>query len=334
GWDAPFDVVSETSPRVKLARRIARNVRRLVDAGTARYGDVLVLVRQRGELFEAIIRALKNQRIDVAGADRLMLTEHIAVMDLMALAVARLLPDDDLALATVLRSPLFGFSDDDLFEIAWGRGRSSLRAALIGKAAEKPLFAATAGRLDELAQAARRDTPFSFYALLLGEGGARRDFLSRLGFEANDAIDEFLNVAFDYERRETPSLQGFLTWLRDARAEVKRDMEIRRDEVRVMTVHGAKGLEAPVVILADTITPPVIKPPRLLHLAAGATIWAGRKADDVEKIAAARTLANSETEHEYRRLLYVAMTRAADLLIVCGADGVNQRPKTCWYNLV
>ncbi len=335
GWDAPFDVISETSPRVKLARRIARNVRRLVDAGTARYGDVLVLVRQRGELFEAIIRALKNQRIDVAGADRLMLTGHIAVMDLMALADALLLPDDDLALATVLRSPLFGFSDEDLFEIAWGRGRSSLRAALIGKAAEKPLFAATAGRLDELAQAARRETPFSFYALLLGEGGARRHFLLRLGFEANDAIDEFLNVAFDYERRETPSLQGFLTWLRDARAEVKRDMEIRRDEVRVMTVHGAKGLEAPVVILADTITPPVIKPPRLLHLAAaGATIWAGRKADDVEKIAAARTLANSETEHEYRRLLYVAMTRAADLLIVCGADGVNQRPKTCWYNLV
>ena len=208
GWDAPFDVVSETSPRVKLARRIARTVRRLVDEGTARYGDVLVLVRQRGELFEAIIRALKNQQIDVAGADRLMLTGHIAVMDLTALADALLLPDDDLALATVLRSPLFGFSDDDLFEIAWGRGRSSLRAALIGKAAEKPLFAATAARLDELAQAARRETPFSFYALLLGEGGARRHFLSRLGFEANDAIDEFLNVAFDYERRENSVAAG------------------------------------------------------------------------------------------------------------------------------
>jgi len=334
GWDAPFDTVSETSPRVKLARRIARTVRRLVDKGAASYGDVLVLVRQRGELFEAIIRALKNQRIDVAGADRLMLTEHIAVMDMMALADALLLPEDDLALATVLRSPLFDVSDDDLFEIAWDRGRLPLRAALIKKAAEKPRFAEAAVRLDELAQAARRETPFGFYALLLGEGGARRRFLSRLGPEANDAIDEFLNVAFDYERRETPSLQGFLTWLRDARAEVKRDMEIRRDEVRVMTVHGAKGLEASMVILADTITPPVIKPPRLLQLAEGATIWAGRKADDVDKVAEARTLANTETEHEYRRLLYVAMTRAADRLIICGADGVNQRPKTCWYNLV
>src|SRR5580698_5006773 len=133
GWDAPFDTVSETSPRVRLARRIARTVRKTVDDGAARYGDVLILVRQRGELFEAIIRALKNQNVEVAGADRLMLTEHIAVMDLMALADALLLPQDDLALATVLRSPLFGFEDDDLFAIAFSRGRSPLRRALLRK---------------------------------------------------------------------------------------------------------------------------------------------------------------------------------------------------------
>ena len=106
---------------------------------------------------------------------------------------------------------------------------------------------------------------------MLGAGGGRRRFLGRLGAEANDALDEFLNLALDYERRETPSLQGFLAWLREARAEVKRDMEIARDEVRVMTVHGAKGLEAPIVILADTMTPPAgPRPPRLLKLAGGA----------------------------------------------------------------
>ena len=144
----------------------------------------------------------------------------------------------------------------------------------------------------------------------------------------------FSIVAFDYERRETPSLQGFLTWLRDARAEVKRDMEIRRDEVRVMTVHGAKGLEAPVVILADTITPPGREPPRLLQLADGAVIWAAARPTTLPDVAAARTAALAEAEHEYRRLLYVAMTRAADRLIVGGADGVNRRPPGCWYNLV
>ena len=343
GWDAPFDTVSETSPRVRLAQRIARTVRQYIaerlpvgiEGRAARYGDVLVLVRQRGPLFEAIIRALKNEGVEVAGADRLMLTEHIAVMDLMALADALLLREDDLALAAALRSPLFGFTDDDLFAIAWNCGRSSLRHALAGKAAEQEKFNAAAARLDALAQAARHETPFGFYAQILSAGGGRHCFLARLGAEANDALDEFLNLALEYERRETPSLQGFVAWLRAARAEVKRDMEIARDEVRVMTVHGAKGLEAPIVILADTMTSPAgPRPPRLLKLADGAMIWVGRKDDDVAPVAAARRAALTEAEHEYRRLLYVAMTRAADRLIVCGADGERRRPAGCWYDLV
>ena len=343
GWDAPFDQVSETSPRVRLARRIARTVRRLVEArepvgreGRAlRYGDILVLVRQRGELFEAIIRALKNENVDVAGADRLMLTEHIAVMDLIALADALLLPEDDLALATVLRSPLFGFSDDDLFALAWDRGPLPLRAVLSRRAGQTPLFAEAAALLGKLAGWARRETPFDFYAQVLGAGGARRRFLARLGPEANDALDEFLNLALEYERRETPSLQGFLAWLRQARAEVKRDMEIARDEVRVMTVHGAKGLEAPLVVLADTMTSPTgPRQPRLVTLSGGAVVWAGKKADDSSAMASARQAALAAARDEYRRLLYVAMTRAADRLIICGADGERKRPDGCWYDLV
>jgi ATP-dependent helicase/nuclease subunit A len=341
GWDAPFDTVSEVSPRVQLARRIARTVRRLIDAREpvgldrrpARYGDVLVLVRQRGSLFEAIIRALKNEHVEVAGADRLVLTEHIAVMDLMALADALLLPHDDLALASVLRSPLFGFSDQELFDIAADRGRKTLRAALAEHSGGK--FIEASARLEALAFAARRQTPFVFFAHVLGADGGRRRFLARLGLEANDALDEFLNLALEYERHEAPSLQGFLAWLREARAEVKRDMEIKRDEVRVMTVHGAKGLEAPIVILADTITPPAgPRPPRLLKLADGPLIWVGRKADDVPPVQAARQLAQREAEDEYRRLLYVAMTRAADRLVICGAEGVRGRPQGCWYDLV
>ena len=343
GWDAPFDQVSETSPRVRLARRIARTVRRLVEAGEPagtdrrplRYGDVLVLVRQRGELFEAVIRALKNENVEVAGADRLMLTEHIAVMDLMVLADALLLPEDDLALATVLRSPLFGFSDEDLFALAWDRGRLPLHGALSRRAGERPLFTEAAALIGKLAELAKRETPFDFYAQVLGAGGGRRRFLARLGPEANDALDEFLNLALEYEKRETPSLQGFLAWLRQARAEVKRDMEIARDEVRVMTVHGAKGLEAPLVILADTMTPPAgPRQPRLLKLSGQAVVWAGKKADDSSALADARQGALAEARDEYRRLLYVAMTRAADRLIICGADGERKRPDGCWYDLI
>jgi ATP-dependent helicase/nuclease subunit A len=335
GWDAPFDEVSETSPQVKLARRIARHVRLWQRLGR-RPGDVLILVRRRGALFEAIIRALKSEGVAVAGADRLVLTEHIAVMDLIALGDALLLPDDDLALATVLKSPLFGLSEDELFTLAYDR-RSSVRSVL---RTQRPDIST---RFDALAAAARSMTPFAFYAELLGAGGGRKAILARLGHEATDALDEFLNLALEYERNETPSLQGFLAWLRAARSEVKRDMEMARDEVRVMTVHGAKGLEAPIVILAESTTPPQgWHPPRLLGLepvnAAPGTprriVWAGPKANDIPPMAAARETELSEARNEYRRLLYVAMTRAIERLIVCGTDGERKRPEGCWYDLV
>ena len=334
-WDAPFDIQNVSSATAKLARRIAGSV-----AAWRRQGrlakDVLILVRRRGALFESIIRALKNEGIPVAGADRLVLTEHIAVMDLMVLADALLLPEDDLALATALKSPLFGLDDDDLFKLAWDR-KGSLRSAL---RAQRPDLAA---RLDAMNEKARALTPFAFYADLLGAGGGRKRILGRLGHEANDALDELLNLALDYERAETPSLQGFVAWMRAARAEVKRDMEMSRDEVRVMTVHGAKGLEAPIVILADTTTPPQgWHPPKLLSLAPDKAapdtparlIWAGAKANDVGPMGAAREVALGEARDEYRRLLYVAMTRAIERLVVCGVEGKNKPPEGCWYELV
>ena len=204
-----------------------------------------------------------------------------------------------------------------------------------------PRFAEAADRLDRLARWARHETPFAFYARVLGADGGRQRFLARLGHEADDALDEFLNLALDYERRETPSLQGFVAWLRAAETEVKRDMEITRDEVRVMTVHGAKGLEAPIVILADSITPPsgpAQRQDRLFNLAPGKPgapiVWAGKKMNDVTQLSAARERMRREAEDEYRRLLYVAMTRAIDRLIVCGAEGERKRPDGCWWNLV
>src|SRR5262245_887163 len=353
GWDAPFDTPSESDPVVGLARRIADKIRRwqvngecVADLVTGRLrplrpGDILILVRQRGALFEAAIRALKGAGIAVAGADRLMLTEHIAVMDLMALADAVLLPSDDLALATVLRSPLFGLTDDDLFGLAWKR-RGTLRDELVRQAKTNLLYADANARLERFAESARQQSPFAFYAGVLGAGGGRGHMLRRLGLEAADALDEFLNLALDHESRETPSLQGFMAWLRATPTQIKRDMEMARDEVRVMTVHGAKGLEAPVVILADTTTNPAgPKPPRLLTMAADGPpgtpdriVWAGPRDADVLPMAAARQQTVTAAENEYRRLLYVAMTRAADRLIVCGATGQRRRPDGCWYDLV
>ena len=236
----------------------------------------------------------------------------------------------------MLKSPLFGLAEQQLFDLAWGAG--SLRTAMRHKAETDPQLADISAELDRLAGAARRETPFSFYA---GVDGGRRKFLARLGSEAADALDELLNLALDYERRETPSLQGFVAWMRTAQTEVKRDMEIGRDEVRVMTVHGAKGLEAPTVILADTTTRPAgPRDPRLLAAARMAPgtpdrlIWARGQTEDVAPMREARERARAAAQDEYRRLLYVAMTRAAERLIICGTEGQQKRPDGCWYDLV
>ena len=354
GWRAPFDGVSATSPEVKLAKRIQAEIRRLVESGTMtghagdrrplRYGDMLVLVRRRGNAFDAVIQSLKHAGIPVAGADRLKLTEHIAIIDLMNLTDALLLPQDDLALAVALKSPLFGLSDDDLFTLAWQR-KGSLRSALHDHAATRGKFADALSRLERCERRFATETPFAFYAWLLGGDGGRARILKRLGHEANDALDEFLQLALSYERKAPASPQGFMAWLRTADLEVKRDMEISRDEVRVMTVHGAKGLEASVVFLVDTTSSPAdTQRPKLVHLPKGDTashtsgivVWAGRKADDSVAVAAARAAMLGEIEDEYRRLLYVAMTRAADRLVVggCMPGNMNSVRKFSWYDLI
>jgi ATP-dependent helicase/nuclease subunit A len=354
GWRAPFDGVSATSPEVKLAKRIQAEVKRLVESCTMtghagdrrplRYGDMLVLVRRRGNAFDAVIQALKHAGIPVAGADRLKLTEHIAIIDLMNLADALLLPQDDLALAVALKSPLFGLTEHDLFELAWQR-KGSLRSALSQHAAADGKFSDALKRLEQCERRFRTETPFAFYAWLLGGDGGRKRILRRLGHEANDALDEFLELALGYERKAPASLQGFMAWLRAADTEVKRDMEISRDEVRVMTVHGAKGLEAAVVFLVDTTSSPAdTQRPKLVHLPRGnaaphlpgVVVWAGKKADDPTAVAAARAAMLAETEDEYRRLLYVAMTRAADRLIVggCLPGNMNSVRKFSWYDLI
>jgi ATP-dependent helicase/nuclease subunit A len=354
GWRAPFDGLSQTSPEVKLARRIQAEIKRLVESGTMtghagdrrplRYGDMLVLVRRRGNAFDAVIQALKHASVPVAGADRLKLTEHIAIIDLMNLADALLLPQDDLALAVALKSPLFGLGDDDLFTLAWQR-KGSLRGALSQHAATDGKFGEALDRLEKCERRFVTDTPFAFYAWLLGGDGGRTRILKRLGHEANDALDEFLELALGYERKAPASLQGFVAWLRTADLEVKRDMEISRNEVRVMTVHGAKGLESPVVFMVDTTSSPSdTQRPKLIHLprgnaaphAPGVVVWAGKKADDSADVAAARAAMLGETEDEYRRLLYVAMTRAADRLIVggCMPGNMNTIRKFSWYDLI
>ena len=344
-------------PRARLARLIAwtiwhwtRDPAGADDPGSwlasrerrLRPEDFLVLVRRRNEFVEELVRELKQLEVPVAGVDRMVLTDQLAVMDLIALGRCLLLPEDDLTLATVLKGPIVGLDEDRLFDLAHDRA-GTLWAALRDRAGGDPALAAAHRLLAGLQARADFVRPFELYAEVLGPGRGRERLLARLGPDANDPIEEFLNLALLYEREQVPSLEGFLHWLEAGAQEVKRDLEDGQDVVRVMTVHGAKGLQAPVVFLPDTLQVP--QDTRGLLWPEGRPeggradkdtllLWPLRKGYDGPVAAAARAAARRAQEQEYRRLLYVAMTRAEDRLYVCGWNSRRGAPAGCWYKLI
>ena len=343
-WDAPLDQVSAESPPALLARRIADHIAGWLDHGEVlesarrpvRPGDIMILLRQRAPFAEEMVRCLKERRIPVAGADRMVLTDQLAVMDLAALGHFALLPDDDLNLAVVLKGPAFGFDDDALYGLAHGRP-GSLWRALGERRAGNPLLEAVWVRLTALLDKADFTPPFEFFAEALGRDGERRRILGRLGPEAGDPLDEFLSLALDYERQHVPSLQGFLHWLAAGKTQVKRDLEHGRGEVRVMTVHGAKGLQSNIVFLPDTCTVPDARRGAGLLWGGDAepfVLWPTHRDAETELCADLRARVRQRGEKEYRRLLYVAMTRARDRLYVCGWEGRWGRDAGCWYDMV
>lgn len=343
-WDAPLDYMTETAPAAKLARRIATTIRDWIDSGemlvskgrAIRPGDILILVRRRNAFVSEMVRHLKELDVPVAGADRMILTEQIAVMDLLAVGAFVLMPEDDLTLATVLKCPLVGLSEDDLFTLAWKR-EGSLWRALCAHEGEASRFGAAHAWLAALLKRADFERPYEFFAHLLAGEGGRHKLLARLGPDAGDPIDEFLALALEFERAHAPSLQGFLHWVERGAAEIKRDMEQGRDEVRVMTVHGAKGLEAEIVFMPDTCaTPGGRHDPALLALPTEPKLllWPPRRNEEDAISARAREAHRLTQADEYRRLLYVAMTRARDRLYICGYRGKTEPAADCWYNLV
>ena len=344
-WTAPVDEPERRAPPVVVARRVAQAIKCWTAEGdewgrVRRAGDILVLVRKRGPAFAAVIRALKEAGVPVAGADRLDIGEHIAVRDLAAAGRAALLPDDDLTLAAALKSPLVGLTDEDLIRIAAGRADHESLAAALERHADAANAAARMGRdaLQSWRSLARRHGPFGFYATLLGPMSGRSRLVAQLGNEAGDAIDAFLCLAHGAERTETPSLATFLTRFESASHEVKRDLDTARDEVRVMTVHGAKGLEAPIVILIDGCEVHGPQPCLIPVDAAGAgtlPVWSPGKTYDCAALAAAREAVRTRAREEHNRLLYVAMTRARDRLVIAPyLTACKDSPEGAWCEMI
>lgn len=351
-WTAPFDATPEGAPSAILARRIAETIGNLVgremiiEHGRQRLieaGDVLVLVRKRDAFVNALTRALKRRGdIPVAGADRLVLSSHIAVQDLLALGRFLLLPEDDLSLAALLKSPLFDFSEDDVFAIAALRDENeSVWSHLQKFAADgNERMAAAVERLRGFMALSRSSSVHDFYARVLGRYGGRRQFLARLGTEVSDILDEFLSFALAHETAGLPGLQSFVSTLEIEAPVIKREQDKGRNEVRIMTVHASKGLEAPIVFLVDGGSKSFIHThlPKL-RLVEGAAeeiaipVWV-----PVSVLGNSLTQANtarlqSLAEDEYRRLLYVGMTRAADRLIICGYRGQRENADT-WHAMI
>ena len=351
---AAFDPLSERSvrsPVKRLSEKIAERIQRFLDDGEQlvsqgrpiRPRDIIILVRKRQPFAPEMVRALKSRGIPVAGADRLVLTEQIVIQDLLALGEFLVLPEDDLSLAAVLKSPLFDLDDDDLLSFAPER-KGSLWSALMA--------ASTAGniRLQAASEALKRWRalsdflpPYEFFATLLDRDGCRQKFLGRLGIDAADPLDEFINLAMSYDDQEPASLQGFLSWMRDGVRTIKRDMEQGRDEVRVMTVHGAKGLEAPIVFLPDTCSAPGASPATpLVDLAGDETFgggapvhaWSIKGAGQLQPVAAGRAARTEREIEENNRLLYVALTRARDRIYVTGFEGKRPPQPGCWYDTI
>jgi ATP-dependent helicase/nuclease subunit A len=346
-WVISTDYEDEHDPQAELAQQIAQKIKGWLVRGEVlpgfdrpiTPGDIMILLRRRGRFADLMVRALKTNDVPVTGVDRMRLVSQLPVMDLLALVRFVLLPEDDLNLATLLRGPLLGLSEDQLMGLAIGRSGTlwqSLKSSAFTDARDY-----LAGRLN----AADFSTPFAFLSHILNAPcpanptSGRMALWGRLGPEALDPIEELLNAAQNFGQRRSPSLQNFLHWLTQADAEIKRELDRgggpEGGQVRIMTVHASKGLEAPIVFLPDTASVPrATDLPKFQWGLDDIPLFLARRPD----FGMARRLWQSARDRqleEYRRLYYVALTRAANRLYICGWQGAKSDSDTSssWYNL-
>ena len=339
-WHASELVPGAVSATNRLARKLALRVKQMVGPPNAeqiaagdeirpvRCGDILILVRRRNDLFRSIIIELKAAGLPVAGTDRMVLSESLAVSDIRALLSFIATPSDDLSLATALRSPLFRMTEEELFSIAYGRGRVSLWRSLM---ASKERFPGIVSTIRDLMEQANRLRPYELIEHLLTVNKGRDFLIARLGKESAEPLDAFLHLAMEYDDEESSSLTGFLEWS-SADYEVKRQLDQAGDEIRVMTVHGAKGLESPIVILPDTADR------KFRHNADGLLmgeddfpLWNTAKADRPRRLEEAELRRQQDEANEQLRLLYVALTRAESWLIVAAAGSAGE---DSWHGMI
>ncbi|MGB3627068.1 MAG: UvrD-helicase domain-containing protein, partial [Henriciella sp.] len=351
-WDAPLDHISEGSPKNTLAKKVAGEIRAMIDRkdpvwqGKAQRPvspeDILILVRKRGPLFEALIKALKAEKLPVAGADRLVLLDHIGVQDCLNLIRFALFPGDDLTLAEILRGPFCGLVDDDndLFTLAHDRRRGETLWDRLSTSVDPRILPARHFCEDLIAHRHLPAFDFLSRALTLRRAGNLSGWdrlIQRLGEPARDPVSALIDRALGYDMGEAASLQSFLAEIEGDDSQLKRDLAEADGEIRVMTVHGAKGLQAPIVILPDTTAPEKADTNGLFMVEGKTPVYSPNKKEDPPLLERLRLERKTAQARESRRLLYVALTRAQDRLIIAGAyagrkGGAGYTPDG-WYGL-
>lgn len=344
-WEEPIELISDADHFVSLARLIAQEIKRMIDQDvqvpeqktinkqptfrSVRAGDFLILVQRRSEIFHEIIRACKDANLPIAGADRLRLAGELAIKDICNFLSFIDNADDDFSLAAILKSPFFGWNEKSLFELAHSREEMTLWQALRNDPIK---FAHELEVFEDLRSVADLVRPYELIERILILHNGRSLLIGRLGKEAEEGIDTLLTQAMDYESSEIPSLTGFLAWISDENIEVKRQFDSSVNQIRVMTVHGAKGLEAPIVILPEThdfkneISDEILFTDELAFKKFSST----ERSDKTTEVYNSQKQKNSA---ERDRLLYVALTRAEVWLIVAAAGNVSDDGKS-WYKKV
>jgi ATP-dependent helicase/nuclease subunit A len=349
-WSPPVAAGESHRAASHMARHIAATIKRWLDPANpeilvsqnrpVRAGDIMILVRTRTAFVNQLIRALKVEGVPVGGLDRMVLSQQLVSRDLAAVAQTALLPADDLTLACVLKSPFIGWTDADLEDLAAYRpaGHSLWQTLQARQSALVPWLARQQER-------AGTERPFEFFSRLVQEPcpgdpvSGQHAITGRLGPDSLDPLEEFLNAALAFEDAHIATLQDFLHDLSRNDSDIKREQEEAGDNVRIMTVHGSKGLQAPVVILPDTLRGTRGNKPgeRLLWPEKSALplpLWAPKAADECRAYAAGKATLRARMDEEYRRLLYVAMTRAEDRLYVAGFRNDRKHGDGSWYDLV
>ncbi|NMA32706.1 MAG: hypothetical protein GX944_02130, partial [Alphaproteobacteria bacterium] len=308
--------------RENYIKTIASKIESLIK-NNVKPSDIMVLVQQRVPFAAPLIKELKSRDIPVAGSDRIVLPEFPAIIDLMNLTRWCIDQSDNYSLACTLKSPLFRFSEDDLYSVCNNRGKN-INVYEVLQTKHPEIYQ----ELSQIYEYSQTLAPYSFFMKILNTNKRREKIIEALGSQVIEPLEEFLTICLSYERTQSGTLKHFLKWFIEGNSEIKRELK-KTNGVRVATIHSTKGLEAPIVFLIDTFAP--IKSENLIPLENEAWLWAPRASNSERwKIAAAKNM--DKIISEKWRLLYVAMTRAEDSLYIYGFTTYKNPPENSWYN--